>query len=114
MDLKIFYGGHSISDKGVLKLKLKTDFTQQEEAGALYATLAACKHKLLIGGNLYGLFLVDSLRIDNKFDTIITLKGMYDNKLFATLYDELKNTTEDEMCIVTIERSVGMVDNVPE
>jgi len=108
MDLKVYYGGHAISDKGILKLKLKTDFTQQEEAGALYATLVAGLYKLIINGEQYGEFTVDSLRIDNKFDTTITLKGFYDNKLFTLLYETVKNTTDTEMQIVTFTQ-VGEV-----
>jgi hypothetical protein len=103
MKLKVYYGGHSISDKGILKLKLKTDYTQQEEAGALYATFLAAPYSLIVDGVNYGEFSLDSMKIDSKFDTTLTLKGFYDNKLFTLLYENLKSTSDEEMAIIQIE-----------
>ena len=104
MTLKVYYGGHSITDKGILRLKLKTDFTQQEEMGALYATIVADMYSVSIDGSTYGQYIIDGLRIDSKFDTTLTLKGSYDSEIFGRLYEHLKSTTEDEMCVVVIER----------
>jgi hypothetical protein len=107
MELKVYYGGHSISDKGILKLKLKTDYTQQEEAGALYATIQASLYNLKVAGAQCGSFGLDSIKIDSKFDTTIILKGVYDDDLSTVLYDKIKNTNEDEMIDILIEKVGG-------
>lgn len=104
MNLNAYYGGHSISDKGIVKLKLKTDYTQQEECGALYATLQANVYRLIVDGENCGSFTIDSIKIDKNFDTTITLKGYYSDAFFPTLYGKIKATSEEEMTEIVIER----------
>jgi hypothetical protein len=110
MDFKVYYGGHAINDKGLLKLKIKADYTQQTEVAALYATLAVSPYTLRCDGAEYRGFRVDGIKIDKNFDTTITLNGYYDGELFAPLYDTLKLSTEEDTVSATLERAIGDTD----
>lgn len=106
MELKVFYGGHSISDKGILRLRLKTDYKQQLEVGAFYATYEDGLYTVKIGGAQCGVFRIDSIKIDSKLDTTIVLKGVYDDDLSPVMYDRIKDTTDEDMIDILIVKAV--------
>jgi hypothetical protein len=107
----MYYYGHSVSNRGILTLKLKAGYEQQHEAGVLYATLIVTKYNVNVGDKHCGEFLIDSIKIDNKFDTNIVLKGYDDKATFQDAYMLLKETTEDDFVEVEFI-DIGGEDNV--